>query len=114
MTQATLKVTPLNAAHRAAGAKMVDFGGWDMPVNYGSQIEEHHAVRTDVGMFDVSHMCVVDLKKLSDKYVELTENDGQGPFWWVKEQQDEDDDEIPLPILALEDTYPSVRRVRKQ
>jgi aminomethyltransferase len=57
----TLLVTPLNAAHRAAGAKMVDFGGWDMPVNYGSQIEEHHAVRTDVGMFDVSHMCVVDL-----------------------------------------------------
>jgi aminomethyltransferase len=41
---------------------MVDFGGWDMPVNYGSQIEEHHAVRTDAGMFDVSHMCVVDLK----------------------------------------------------
>jgi aminomethyltransferase len=41
---------------------MVDFGGWDMPVNYGSQIEEHHAVRTDCGMFDVSHMCVVDLR----------------------------------------------------
>ena len=61
-TATTLKVTPLNSAHRAAGAKMVDFGGWDMPVNYGSQIEEHHAVRTDVGMFDVSHMCVVDLK----------------------------------------------------
>ncbi len=40
---------------------MVDFGGWDMPVNYGSQIDEHHTVRTDVGMFDVSHMCVVDL-----------------------------------------------------
>jgi aminomethyltransferase len=58
----TLKATPLNSAHRAAGAKMVDFGGWDMPVNYGSQIEEHHAVRTDVGMFDVSHMCVVDLE----------------------------------------------------
>jgi aminomethyltransferase len=58
----TLKTTPLNSAHRAAGAKMVDFGGWDMPVNYGSQIEEHHAVRTDVGMFDVSHMCVVDLE----------------------------------------------------
>lgn len=64
MTQAvtSLKATPLNAAHRASGAKMVDFGGWDMPVNYGSQIEEHHAVRTDCGMFDVSHMCVVDLK----------------------------------------------------
>lgn len=58
----TLKATPLNSAHRAAGAKMVDFGGWDMPVNYGSQIEEHHAVRSDVGMFDVSHMCVVDLE----------------------------------------------------
>lgn len=57
----TLKATPLNQAHRAAGARMVDFGGWDMPVNYGSQIEEHHAVRSDVGMFDVSHMCVVDL-----------------------------------------------------
>jgi aminomethyltransferase len=41
---------------------MVDFGGWDMPVNYGSQIEEHHAVRRDAGMFDVSHMGVVDLK----------------------------------------------------
>jgi len=58
----TLKATPLNNAHRAAGARMVDFGGWDMPVNYGSQIEEHHAVRSDVGMFDVSHMCVVDLE----------------------------------------------------
>jgi aminomethyltransferase len=41
---------------------MVDFGGWDMPVNYGSQIEEHNAVRTDAGMFDVAHMCVVDIK----------------------------------------------------
>ena len=56
------KQTPLNAAHRAAGARMVDFGGWDMPVNYGSQIDEHHAVRGDVGMFDVSHMRVVDLE----------------------------------------------------
>jgi aminomethyltransferase len=53
--------TILNATHRAAGAKMVDFGGWDMPLNYGSQIEEHHAVRRDAGMFDVSHMTVVDL-----------------------------------------------------
>jgi aminomethyltransferase len=57
-----LKQTPLNCAHRAAGAKMVDFGGWDMPVNYGSQIEEHHAVRRDAGMFDVSHMLAVDLR----------------------------------------------------
>ena len=58
----TLKATPLNSVHRALGAKMVDFGGWDMPVNYGSQIEEHNAVRADAGMFDVSHMCVVDLE----------------------------------------------------
>ena len=56
-----LKKTVLNAAHRSLGARMVDFGGWDMPVNYGSQIEEHHAVRNDCGMFDVSHMCPVDL-----------------------------------------------------
>ena len=58
----TLKQTPLNAAHRAMGAKMVDFGGWEMPVNYGSQIDEHHQVRNDSGMFDVSHMRVVDIK----------------------------------------------------
>ena len=53
--------TPLHATHVAAGARMVDFAGWDMPVNYGSQIEEHHAVRNDCGMFDVSHMCAVDV-----------------------------------------------------
>src|SRR3954471_6809865 len=53
--------TPLYETHVAAGARMVDFGGWDMPVHYGSQIEEHHAVRRDAGMFDVSHMRVVDL-----------------------------------------------------
>ncbi|HEY3554389.1 MAG TPA: glycine cleavage system aminomethyltransferase GcvT, partial [Casimicrobiaceae bacterium] len=55
------RTTVLNAAHRAAGAKMVDFGGYDMPLAYGSQIDEHHAVRSDAGMFDVSHMRVVDL-----------------------------------------------------
>jgi aminomethyltransferase len=60
-----LKKTPLNAVHRAAGARMVDFGGWDMPVNYGSQIDEHHAVRNDAGMFDVSHMRAVDLAAAS-------------------------------------------------
>ena len=58
----TLKTTPLNAAHRAMGAKMVDFGGWDMRVNYGSKIDEHHQVRNDCGMFDVCHMRVVDAK----------------------------------------------------
>ena len=57
MTQKTV----LNDVHRRLGAKMVDFGGWDMPLHYGSQIEEHHAVRRDCGMFDVSHMCAVDV-----------------------------------------------------
>jgi aminomethyltransferase len=57
-----LKATPLNKLHRDAGARMVDFGGWDMPVHYGSQIEEHHAVRRDAGIFDVSHMRVVDIE----------------------------------------------------
>ncbi|MCC6868909.1 MAG: glycine cleavage system aminomethyltransferase GcvT [Burkholderiales bacterium] len=55
------KRTPLNEVHRAAGARMVDFGGYDMPVHYGSQIDEHHAVRRDAGMFDVSHMRTVDI-----------------------------------------------------
>lgn len=54
--------TALYELHVAAGARMVDFGGWDMPVAYGSQIEEHHAVRRDAGLFDVSHMCAVDLR----------------------------------------------------
>ncbi len=57
----TLKQTPLNASHRAMGAKMVDFGGWDMPLHYGSQLDEHHQVRRDAGMFDVSHMRAVDI-----------------------------------------------------
>lgn len=55
-----LQRTPLNAAHRALGARMVDFGGWEMPLHYGSQIEEHHRVRRDAGMFDVSHMLAID------------------------------------------------------
>lgn len=53
--------TPLYDVHLEQGARTVDFGGWDMPIHYGSQIEEHHAVRTDAGMFDVSHMTVVDI-----------------------------------------------------
>ena len=53
--------TPLYDAHLAASGKMVDFGGWDMPIHYGSQLDEHHQVRNDAGMFDVSHMTVVDV-----------------------------------------------------
>src|ERR1041385_9216567 len=63
-TAAMTQQTVLNATHRALGAKMVDFGGWDMPPNYGSQIEEHHAVRRDAGMFDVSHMLPIDLEPM--------------------------------------------------
>lgn len=55
-------MTPLNQTHRDMNAKMVDFGGWDMPLHYGSQLDEHHKVRQDAGMFDVSHMLPVDIK----------------------------------------------------
>ncbi len=54
--------TPLYDCHVEAGARIVDFGGWDMPLHYGSQIEEHHQVRRDAGAFDVSHMTVVDIE----------------------------------------------------
>ncbi len=54
--------TPLFEQHNLCGARMVDFHGWMMPLHYGSQLDEHHAVRTDAGMFDVSHMTIVDLR----------------------------------------------------
>jgi len=53
---------PLNAVHRAAGAKMVDFGGWDMPVQYSGILDEHRTVRTAVGLFDVSHMGEIEIR----------------------------------------------------
>jgi aminomethyltransferase len=56
-----LKKTALHAEHQRLGAKLVDFAGWDMPIHYGSQLEEHHAVRSGCGMFDVAHMAAVDL-----------------------------------------------------
>lgn len=59
---AALKKTALNATHRALGAKMVDFGGWDMPVEYSGLIAEHMAVRTRAGLFDVSHMGEIQLR----------------------------------------------------
>jgi aminomethyltransferase len=69
--------TPLYDLHVGLGARMVDFGGWDMPVNYGSQIEEHHAVRQDAGIFDVSHMCVIDAKgpRVREFFSRLIAND---------------------------------------
>ncbi|HSH26369.1 MAG TPA: glycine cleavage system aminomethyltransferase GcvT, partial [Wenzhouxiangella sp.] len=54
--------TPLHAAHVKAGGKMIDFAGWELPIHYGSQMEEHQAVREAAGMFDVSHMTVVDIQ----------------------------------------------------
>lgn len=60
-TPQTPQRTPLYDAHLAFGGKLIDFGGWELPVNYGSQINEHEAVRTDAGMFDVSHMLVTDV-----------------------------------------------------
>jgi aminomethyltransferase len=53
--------TPLHDICGAQGAKFIDFGGWDLPVSFGSQLEEHHAVRREAGVFDVSHMGIVDL-----------------------------------------------------
>jgi aminomethyltransferase len=59
--------TALYQSHVDMNAKMVDFGGWDMPIHYGSQNEEHNAVRQDAGMFDVSHMTVVDVTGADSK-----------------------------------------------
>ncbi len=69
--------TPLYEAHLEAGAKMVDFGGWDMPIHYGSQMAEHAAVRTNAGLFDVSHMTVVEITgdQASDFLSALLAND---------------------------------------
>jgi glycine cleavage system T protein (aminomethyltransferase) len=61
MTEPALKRTPLFDEHVAAGARLVDFGGWEMPLHYGSQLEEHHRVRRDAGVFDVSHMLAIDV-----------------------------------------------------
>ena len=69
--------TPLYDQHVEAGAKIVDFGGWDMPLNYGSQKEEHHSVRQHAGVFDVSHMTIVDLggERVRDFLQTLLAND---------------------------------------
>lgn len=71
------KRTPLYDCHLQANAKIVDFAGWDMPLHYGSQIQEHHYVRQEVGMFDVSHMTIIDLQgKDSHVYLkQLVAND---------------------------------------
>src|ERR1700721_227371 len=62
MESASLKRTPLYEVHRAAGAKMVDFGGWEMPVQYSGLIDEHKTVRAAAGLFDVSHMGEIEVR----------------------------------------------------
>jgi aminomethyltransferase len=61
VTDAPLKTTPLHSRHRASGAKMVSFGGWDMPLEYSGIVDEHLAVRTRAGLFDVSHMGEIEI-----------------------------------------------------
>ena len=89
MSSVALKKTILHSAHLRAGAKIVDFGGWEMPVNYGSKIEEHLITRTHCGIFDVSHMAVVDimgaqakdfLKKVLANDVEKLKVNGQALY----------------------------------
>jgi aminomethyltransferase len=82
------KMTPLNATHRASGARMVDFGGWDMPLHYGSQLDEHHAVRRDAGLFDVSHMLAIDVE-------------GPGARTFLRQALANDVDKLATPGRAL-------------
>jgi aminomethyltransferase len=69
--------TPLFDLHRSLGARMIEFGGWEMPLHYGSQLEEHHAVRRSAGLFDVSHMGILDVRGPEARAVlrELLAND---------------------------------------
>src|SRR5579862_3187757 len=62
LATAPLKATSLNEVHRACSARMVDFGGWDMPVQYTGVVDEHNAVRNAVGLFDVSHMGEIEIR----------------------------------------------------
>ena len=73
------KQTPLHPLHLESSAKMVDFHGWQMPIHYGSQIKEHEAVRSDCGIFDVSHMTILDLKgdRTKEFLMKLLANDVQ-------------------------------------
>ena len=68
---AVMRLTPLAAEHRAAGAKLIEFAGWEMPLHYGSQIDEHHAVRRDAGVFDISHMLALDVNGSAARTVEM-------------------------------------------
>ncbi len=105
--------TPLYQAHVDAGAKIVDFGGWDMPLHYGSQIEEHHTVRQAAGMFDVSHMTVVDvvgidsaryLQKLLANDVAKLQKPGKGLYSCMLNEQGGVIDDL-ITYLRSENSY---------
>ena len=93
MATAALKRTPLHEAHRAAGAKLVPFAGWEMPVSYEGVRQEHVAVRTSCGVFDVSHMGEIETsgphaarflqRLLSNDITQLTEGGAHAPHEWV-------------------------------
>ena len=79
--------TALYQSHVDSAGKLVDFSGWELPIHYGSQIEEHEAVRSDAGMFDVSHMVIVDVKGSDAKawLQKLLANDvAFSPLRWVR------------------------------
>ena len=108
-----LRKTVLNDTHRAQGAKMVDFGGWDMPLNYGSQIEEHHQVRRAAGMFDVSHMTVIDLsgpqareflRKLLANSIDKLKKPGKALYSCMLNEQGGVIDDLIIYLLG-EDSY---------
>lgn len=83
-----MKPTPLIAEHRVAGAKLVEFAGWEMPLHYGSQIDEHHAVRRDAGVFDISHMLAIDVA-------------GVGSRTYLRQMLANDVDRLNQPGMAL-------------
>jgi len=96
--------TPLFDAHVASGARMVDFGGWEMPINYGSQIEEHHKVRQTAGMFDVSHMTVVDINFLDESFFRMVVNAAthdKDMAWITSQARAFDVEVIERPELAM-------------
>lgn len=78
----TLRQTPLHSRHAGLGAKMADFGGWEMPIEYAGTVAEHTAVRTDVGVFDVSHMGTTSVT-------------GPGALEWLNTVLTNDLDRIP-------------------
>lgn len=112
--------TPLYDLHLALGAKMVDFGGWDMPLHYGSQVEEHHQVRRDCGVFDVSHMCVVDvsgsqakafLQRLLANDVARLENPGKALYSAMLNEQGGVIDDLIVYLTGSSSPAPGYRLV---